>query len=50
MPNYSICMFVHSLRSDWNNGNAHFLRGLARGLVSLGHEVRTYEPQNGWSY
>ncbi len=50
MPNYSICMFVHSLRSDWNNGNAHFLRGLARGLVSLGHDVRTYEPQNGWSY
>lgn len=50
MPDYSICMFVPSLRSDWNNGNAHFLRGLARALASLGHRVRSFEPRNGWSY
>ncbi|OQA00851.1 MAG: hypothetical protein BWY69_01542 [Planctomycetes bacterium ADurb.Bin401] len=24
-----IAMFYHSLISDWNNGNAHFLRGIA---------------------
>lgn len=50
MRRLSIRMFVHSLRSDWNNGNAHFLRGLCRGLVSLGHDVRCYEPDDGWSY
>jgi spore maturation protein CgeB len=43
-------MFVPSLRADWNNGNAHFLRGLARALGSLGHQVRAYEPRHGWSY
>ena len=41
---------AHSLRSDWNNGNAHFLRGLLRGLVSLGHAVTAFEPGNSWSY
>ena len=24
-----IAMFYHSLLSDWNHGNAHFLRGIA---------------------
>ena len=32
----SIRMFAHSWISDWNHGNAHFLRGLARELVSHG--------------
>ncbi len=45
----SIAMFVHSLRSDWNNGNAHFLRGLARELGNMGHDVRCFEPRHGWS-
>jgi spore maturation protein CgeB len=44
-----IAYFAHSIRSDWNNGNAHFLRGLLRELVALHHSVRIYEPQEGWS-
>jgi spore maturation protein CgeB len=42
--------FAHSWRSDWNHGNAHFLRGLADELRKLGHEVRCYEPADAWSY
>ncbi|MFN7139967.1 MAG: glycosyltransferase [Limisphaerales bacterium] len=44
-----ILMFYHSLLSDWNHGNAHFLRGIATELVSRGHEVRIFEPENSWS-
>jgi len=44
-----IVSFYHSLLSDWNHGNAHFLRGLASELVKLGHEVRCYEERDGWS-
>ena len=44
-----IAYFAHSLRSDWNNGNAHFLRGLIREFGSLGHEAVVFEPQNDWS-
>ena len=47
--NFRIAYFAHSLRSDWNNGNAHFLRGLLDNLRHLGHEVVIYEPSNGWS-
>ncbi len=42
-------MFAHSWLSDWNHGNAHFLRGLVRELVRLGHEVRCYEEMGSWS-
>jgi spore maturation protein CgeB len=42
-------MFYHSLVSDWNHGNAHFLRGVARELLRRGHEVVVYEPADGWS-
>lgn len=42
-------LFYHSMYSDWNHGNAHFLRGIARELQGRGHEVRVYEPQDGWS-
>src|SRR5437868_14600632 len=42
-------LFAHSWRSDWNHGNAHFLRGLASELVTLGHDVRCYEPETSWS-
>ncbi len=45
-----IAMFVHSLRSDWNNGNAHFLRGLARALGEMGHAVTCYEAESSWSH
>ncbi len=44
-----LVLFVHSLLSDWNHGNAHFLRGVARELVRSGHDVRVYEPADGWS-
>lgn len=42
-------IFAHSWISDWNHGNAHFLRGLARELLNLGHEVRCYEELGSWS-
>jgi len=41
--------FAHSWISDWNHGNAHFLRGLVRELQRLGHEVRCYEQYGSWS-
>ena len=45
----SFRFFAHSWISDWNHGNAHFLRGLASELVRMGHEVRCYEERNSWS-
>jgi spore maturation protein CgeB len=44
-----IVLFCHSLLSDWNHGNAHFLRGVCSELAALGHDVRVYEPANAWS-
>ena len=44
-----IRFFVHSLISDWNHGNAHFLRGLVRALGQMGHRVRSYEQLGSWS-
>jgi len=44
-----IVLFCHSLVSDWNHGNAHFLRGLARALGRMGHDVRSYEELGAWS-
>jgi spore maturation protein CgeB len=41
--------FYHSLISDWNHGNAHFLRGLVSELSARRHEVVIYEPAQGWS-
>ncbi|HSK41709.1 MAG TPA: glycosyltransferase [Arenibaculum sp.] len=42
-------IFSHSLVSDWNHGNAHFLRGIVRELTARGHHVRVYEPRGAWS-
>lgn len=42
-------LFYHSLVSDWNHGNAHFLRGVVSELQSRGHRVDVYEPADGWS-
>jgi spore maturation protein CgeB len=42
-------MFCHSLLSDWNHGNAHFLRGIATELLLRGHDVRVFEPWDAWS-
>lgn len=44
-----LAYFAHSFRSDWNNGNAHFLRGLMRAMVAKGHEVKLLEPTSEWS-
>src|SRR5882724_12477441 len=44
-----IVLFTHSLVSDWNHGNAHFLRGIAGELIRRGHEVRIFEPRSSWS-
>jgi len=41
--------YTHSLISDWNHGNAHFLRGIMRDLVRRGHEALALEPQASWS-
>jgi spore maturation protein CgeB len=41
--------FYHAFSSCWNNGNAHFLRGVTRELARLGHEVIICEPHDGWS-
>jgi spore maturation protein CgeB len=42
-------MFCHSLVSDWNHGNAHFLRGVVAELQARGHDVRVLEPRDAWS-
>ena len=44
-----VVVFSHSLVSDWNHGNAHFLRGIAAELQDRGHEVTVFEPADGWS-
>jgi spore maturation protein CgeB len=44
-----VVIFCHSLVSDWNHGNAHFLRGVTGELLARGHEVAVYEPRDGWS-
>ncbi len=44
-----IVFFCHSLRSCWNHGNAHFLRGLVRELRARGHHVAVHEPRDAWS-
>lgn len=44
-----VVLFCHSLESDWNHGNAHFLRGVVKELQRRGHRVRVLEPRNGWS-
>src|SRR5665213_2664546 len=44
-----VALFYHSIESDWNNGNAHFLRGVATELQARGHRVRVFEPAEGWS-
>jgi spore maturation protein CgeB len=44
-----IRLFYHSLVSDWNHGNAHFLRGVATELRHRGHDVKVFEPRDAWS-
>jgi spore maturation protein CgeB len=44
-----VVLFCQSIVSCWNNGHAHFLRGITRELLRLGVEVVVYEPKDGWS-
>jgi spore maturation protein CgeB len=44
-----VCLFYHSIVSDWNHGNAHFLRGIVNSLLADGHRVIVFEPSNGCS-
>ena len=44
-----LVIFCQSLRSDWNHGNAHFLRGLASAAVRRGLDVAIHEPADSWS-
>lgn len=44
-----IALFYHTLLSDWNHGNAHFLRGVASELLARGHQVTVFEPADSWS-
>ncbi|MDK4732291.1 glycosyltransferase [Rhizobium sp. CNPSo 3490] len=44
-----LVFYTHSLVSDWNHGNAHFLRGVMRDLQRRGHETLALEPQDAWS-
>jgi len=44
-----IVWFAHSLVSDWNHGNAHFLRGVVRELAARGHDIDVYESRSAWS-
>ena len=44
-----IALFCHSIVSDWNHGNAHFLRGLIRNLQQMGHQVIALEEDGNWS-
>jgi hypothetical protein len=41
--------FYQSIISDWNHGNAHFLRGLVRALQARGQTVVCYEHVDNWS-
>jgi spore maturation protein CgeB len=45
----NVKLFCHSLVSDWNHGNAHFLRGVVRELRRRGHDVDVLEPADSWS-
>ncbi len=44
-----IVLFCQSLRSDWNHGNAHFLRGVLSECWHRGFDVLALEPANSWS-
>jgi spore maturation protein CgeB len=44
-----VVMFCHSLLSDWNHGNAHFLRGVTVEFLARSIDVRVFEPADAWS-
>ncbi|MCW5979481.1 MAG: glycosyltransferase [Bryobacteraceae bacterium] len=44
-----VVIFCHSIISDWNHGNAHFVRGVATEFQARGADVRIFEPREAWS-
>ena len=44
-----LVLFCHSLRSDWNHGNAHFLRGILAEWRRRGFAAAAWEPADAWS-
>jgi spore maturation protein CgeB len=44
-----LVLFCQSLRSDWNHGNAHFLRGILSECWHRGFDVLALEPAENWS-
>jgi spore maturation protein CgeB len=44
-----VVIFCQSLLSDWNHGNAHFLRGVVAELQARDIDVCVYEPRDAWS-
>jgi len=44
-----IVYFTHSIRTCWNHGNAHFVRGTLGELARRGHEVLAMEAADAWS-
>jgi spore maturation protein CgeB len=44
-----LVFFCQSLRSDWNHGNAHFLRGVLSECWHRGFDVLALEPADSWS-
>ena len=45
----NVKLFCHSLLSDWNHGNAHFLRGIVSEMLARGYDVEVFEPKDAWS-
>jgi spore maturation protein CgeB len=45
----TLVLFCHSLRSDWNHGNAHFLRGILAEWQRRGFAAAAWEPADAWS-
>jgi spore maturation protein CgeB len=44
-----IYLFYHSVISDWNHGDAHFLRGVMKELIALGHHIKAFEARDNWA-
>lgn len=44
-----VIVFCHSLLSDWNHDDAHFLRGVVSELAIRGHRVEVLEHRDAWS-
>jgi spore maturation protein CgeB len=45
----TLVLFCHSLRSDWNHGNTHFLRGILAEWRRRGFAATAWEPADAWS-